>query len=169
MRFVSIQINNLIKSNNRYKMISNGKFIFKDILAYLSQGTSLDEFLKSFDTEKTKALFPHKVTQNISKYLKENHTLTQHKGNVIELLQNSNIPHKDWFSNDMTNENIEITDYLKIQNNYQNLYELLKDYNNSDVQPAVEAIGKLSAIFSSLNLDIHKDAISIPGLSLKSL
>ena len=48
-----IQINNVIKSNNRYKMISNGKFIFKDILAYLSQGTSLDEFLKSFDTEKT--------------------------------------------------------------------------------------------------------------------
>ncbi len=32
-----IQINNIIKSNNRYKMISNGKFIFKDILAYLSQ------------------------------------------------------------------------------------------------------------------------------------
>ncbi len=46
---------------------------------------------------------------------------------------------------------------------------MLKDYNNSDVQPAVEAIGKLSAMFSSLNLDIHKDAISIPGLSLKSL
>ena len=43
-----IQINNVIKCNNRYKMIS--KFIFKDILAYLSQGTSVDEFLKSFDT-----------------------------------------------------------------------------------------------------------------------
>ena len=69
----------------------------------------------------------------------------------------------------MTNQKIQMTDYLKIQNNYQNLYELLKDYNNSDVQPAVEAIGKLSAMFSSLNLDIHKDAISIPGLSLKSL
>ena len=69
----------------------------------------------------------------------------------------------------MTNQNIEMTGYLKIQNNYQNLYELLKDYNSSDVQPAVEAIGKLSAMFSSLNLDIHKDAISIPGFSLKSL
>jgi hypothetical protein len=44
---------------------------------------------------------------------------------------------------------------LKIQNNYQNLYELLKDYNNPDVQPAVEAIGKLPMMFSSLNLDIH--------------
>ena len=164
-----IQINNVIKSNNRYKMISNGKFILKDILAYLSQGTSLDEFLKSFDTQKTKALIPHKVTQNISKYLKENPTLAQHKGNVIELLRNSKIPHKDWVSNDMTNQKIEISNYLKIQNNYQNLYELLKDYNNFDVQPAVEAIGKLSAMSSSLNLDIHKDAISIPGLSLKSL
>ena len=87
------------------------------------------------------------MTQNISKYLKENPTLTQHKGNNTELLQNSKIPLKDWFSNDMTNQKIEITDYLKIQNNYQNLYELLKDYNNSDVQPAVEAIGKLSALF----------------------
>lgn len=58
---------------------------------------------------------------------------------------------------------------MKIQNNYQNLYELLKDYNNSDVEPAVKAIGKLSAMFSSLSLDIHKHAISIPRLSLKSL
>ena len=115
-----IQINNVIKSNNRYKMISNRKFIFKDILVYLSQGTSLDEFLKSFDTEKTKAFFPHKVTQNISKYLKENNTLVQHKGNAIELLRNSKIPHKDWFANDMTNQKIELTEYLKIQNNYHN-------------------------------------------------
>jgi len=69
----------------------------------------------------------------------------------------------------MTNQKIEITNYLKIQNNYQNLYALLKDCNNSNVQPAVEAIGKLSAMFSSLNLDIHKDAKSIPGLILKSL
>jgi hypothetical protein len=86
--------------------------------SYLPQGTSLKEFLKSFDTEKTKAFFPHKVTQNISKYLKENNALVQrHKGNVIELLRNSKIPHKDWFSNDMTNQKIEITDYLKIKNN----------------------------------------------------
>jgi hypothetical protein len=69
----------------------------------------------------------------------------------------------------MTNQKIEIIDYLKIQDNYRNLYELLRDYNNSDVQPAVEAIGKLSAMFSFLNLDVHKDAISIPGLCLKSL
>ncbi len=57
------------------------------------------------------------------KYLKENPSLTQHKGDIIEILSSSKIPHKDWFSNDMTNHMIEIT---KIQNNYQNLYELRK-------------------------------------------
>jgi hypothetical protein len=36
-----IEINNIFKCNNKYKMISNGKFIFKDIIAYLSPGTSL--------------------------------------------------------------------------------------------------------------------------------
>ena len=66
-------------------MISNGKFIFKDILAYLSQGTTLDDFLKSFDTEKREAFFPHKMTQNMLKYLKENPTLMQHKGNTMEI------------------------------------------------------------------------------------
>jgi G:T-mismatch repair DNA endonuclease (very short patch repair protein) len=38
-----IEINNIIKCNNKYKMISNGKFIFKVIIAYLSSGTSLEK------------------------------------------------------------------------------------------------------------------------------
>ncbi len=51
-------------------------------------------FLKSFDTEKTKAFFPHKVTQNMLKYYRENPSLIQHKGDVIEILRNSKIQHK---------------------------------------------------------------------------
>jgi hypothetical protein len=103
------------------------------------------------------------------KYLKETPSRMQHKGNYIEIFRNSKIPHKVWFAIDLTNQNMEITNYLKIHDNSRNLYEFLKDYNNSDVHPAVEAIGKLSVMLSSLNLDIHKVAISIPGLSLKSL
>ena len=38
-----IEINNIIKCNNKYKMISNSKFIFKDIIAYLSPGTTLEK------------------------------------------------------------------------------------------------------------------------------
>jgi hypothetical protein len=35
----------------------------------------------------------------------------------------------------------------------------LKDYNNLDVKPGVEATKKLGNFFKSLNLDIHKDGI----------
>lgn len=41
------------------------------------------------------------------------------------------------------------------------------DYNNLDVKPGVEATKKLCHFFQSLNLDMHKDGISIPGLTLK--
>jgi hypothetical protein len=62
-----IEINNIIKCNTKYKMISNGKFIFKDIIAYLSPGTSLEKFLRAFDTECPKGVFPHraKILTNI--------------------------------------------------------------------------------------------------------
>ncbi|CAF3781358.1 unnamed protein product [Rotaria socialis] len=66
-----IEIDNIIKCNNKYKMISNGKFIFKDIIAYLSPGTSLEKYLRAFDTECPKGVFPHRVTQNLDLYFKE--------------------------------------------------------------------------------------------------
>jgi G:T-mismatch repair DNA endonuclease (very short patch repair protein) len=37
-----IEVSDIIKVNNRYRMISNGKFIFKDILSFLSPNTSLE-------------------------------------------------------------------------------------------------------------------------------
>ena len=45
----------------------------------------------------------------------------------------------------------------------------MRDYNNLDVKPGVEATKKLGNFFQSLNLDIHKDGISVPGLTLKYL
>ena len=37
------------------------------------------------------------------------------------------------------------------------------------MKPGVEATKKLGSFFQSLNLDMHKDGISIPGLTLKYL
>jgi hypothetical protein len=164
-----IEINNIIKCNNKYKMISNGKFIFKDIIAYLSPGTSLEKYLRAFDTECPKGVFPHRVTQNVEQYLKEHPDLKFDKNNIIKLLKKSSIPEKKWFYNDLNKTKVSDCDYFKIKSNYDSLFQLLKDYNNSDVRPAVEATKKLSQFFNTIGLDIHKDGISIPGLSLKYL
>ena len=164
-----IELNDIIKCNNKYRMISNGSFSFKDIQAYLAPGTSLDKFLKAFDTELTKAVFPHKITQNIKKYVKQYPNLSPYTDNVIELLKNSSIPTKKWFNNDLKSESISQELYHQICANFTNLYDLLEHYNNCDVKPSVEATKKLADFFKTLNLDIHKDEISISGLTLKYL
>ena len=122
-------------------MISNGSFAFKDILAYLAPNTSLDKFLKSFDTQVQKGLFPHKVTQNMAKYLEDHPDLKQYSDNVIQVLKHAPIPSKTkkWFYNDLKEESISAKDYNEITSKYMNLYDLLKDYNNLDVKPGVEA------------------------------
>ena len=150
-------------------MISNGMFAFKDIMAYLSPNTSLDTFLKAFDTESQKGIFPHKVTQHLIKYLNKHPHLEQYSDNVIQVLRISPIPSKEWFYDELKRQSVSDKVYNDIQSRYINLYELLEDYNNMDVKPAVEATKKLSGFFQSLNLDIHKDGISIPGLTLKYL
>jgi G:T-mismatch repair DNA endonuclease (very short patch repair protein) len=38
------EVNDIFKVNNRYRMISNGKFIFKDILSFLSPNTHWKRF-----------------------------------------------------------------------------------------------------------------------------
>ncbi len=164
-----IELNDIIKCNNKYRMISNGSFSFKDIQSYLAPGTSLDKFLKAFDTELTKAVFPHKITQNINEYVKQYPNISSYANNVIELLKHSNIPTKKWFDNDLKGKVISNDVYNEIRTNFNNLYDLLEHYNNCDVKPTVEATKKLNDFFKTLNLDIHKDGISISGLTLKYL
>ena len=150
-------------------MISNGSFAFKDILAFQPPNTSFDKFLKAFDTTSQKGVFPHKVSQNLTTYLGKHPELKPYSDNVIQVLKHSPIPSKKWFYNDLKSEAISAKDYNDIVSKYTNLFDLLKDYNNLDVKPGVEATKKLGNFFQSLNLDIHKDGISVPGLTLKYL
>ena len=163
------QVSGIIKLNQTYRMISNGMFNFKDIMSFLGPNTSFDKFLKAFDTMIPKGVFPHRMTQNIGKYIEENPDVAHLKDNVIELLKHSAIPDKKWFFNEMTRKQIEDSVYLGIKLKYNNVYELLRDYNNQDVFPGIEATKKLCKFYKNLGLDVHKDAISISGLALKYL
>ena len=46
---------------------------------------------------------------------------------------------------------------------------LLRYYNNSDVAPGLEALEKMRAFYTEKGIDILKDAISVPGVSLHYL
>jgi hypothetical protein len=164
-----MELNDIIKCNNKYRVISSGQFCFRDISAFLEPGSSLDKFLQAFDTEMVKGVFPHKVTQNIGEYIKQHPYLSGYSNNIIELLKHSSIPSKEWFYNDLKGESIPQEQYDDFRLKFKNLYDLLGFYNNCDVGPAVQATRKLAGFFKSLDLDIHKDGISISGLTLKYL
>ena len=74
---------------------------FPTVHLYLAPNTSLDKFLKAFDTKVQKGTFPHKVTQNLTKYLEDHPELKQYSDKVIQVLKNSPIPSKNWFYNDL--------------------------------------------------------------------
>ena len=42
-------------------------------------------------------------------------------------------------------------------------------YNNLDVVPFLEAIDKMSNFWQERNIDIFKDGVSVPGLTMKYL
>jgi hypothetical protein len=100
--------------------------------------------------------------------MKEHPNLSQYKDNVTMLLKHSAIPDRKWSTNDL-NQKLEINEkeHADIKAKYSNLYELLVEYNNNDVLPTVEATKKLLKFFKDIKLDMHKDGISIPGLTLK--
>ena len=45
----------------------------------------------------------------------------------------------------------------------------LKYYNNLDVGPFLEALEKMRGFYTDLGIDIFKDAVSLPGVSLQYL
>ena len=71
-------------------------------------------------------------------------------------------------------KNVSMDDYeeaIEIFNkhNFKNMFDYLEYYNNCDVIPMVEAINKMFEFYRAKNLDMFKDAISLPGLAYKML
>ena len=125
--------------------------------------------MKAFNTKVPKGVFPFRVTMRVEEYLEEHHHLLEWKDNVIEILKHSKIPDKSWFYNDLKGQEVNDQVYNDILSKYDNLYVLLEQYNNQDVSPSRDATKKLAEFFREIKLDIHKDGLSISGLSLKYL
>jgi hypothetical protein len=65
----------------------------------------------------------------------------------------------------------EYDEAIKLFNDkfFKNMFYYLEYYNNCDVIPMVEAINKMFEFYRARNLDMFKDAISLPGLAYRML
>ena len=90
----------------------------------------------------------------------------------LEKVNVSQLPPHEVFYSTLKNGNISAEDYQLCQkvwedNNMTTMKEFLTWYNNKDVEALLEAIDKMYLYYQNQNVDIFKDDISVPGLTLK--
>ena len=136
--------------------LSTDKLKFVDICNYLAPGVSYDKYLKAYGCELGKGHFPYEYMDNLRK------------------LDDQALPTQTAFFSQLKNEGISDTDYAACQavwcdNQMTTMRDYLIWYNNRDVTPFLEAISKQFAFYRDRDIDMFKDGISVPGLSLLHL
>ena len=146
----------VIKRQNTFMCFSTTNLKFLDVTQYLAPGVSYDKYLKAYGCELQKGHFPYE-------YMDDLHTL-----------EDRALPPQAAFFSRLKNEGISNDDYARCQavwrdNGMETLREYLIWYNNRDVTPFLDAIAKQAGFYKQHNIDMFKDGISVPGLSLLHL
>ena len=143
----------VIKKHNYCMCLST--LIFLDITNYLVPGFSCDMFLRAFGCKLTKGL--------TFEYMDD-----------VRKLDEAALPPTEAFYNRLKGENISDDDYARCQktlrdNGMTTMRDFLVWYNNRDVVPFLEAIDKQFAFYQQRHIDMFRDGISVPGLTLLHL
>ena len=154
--FVPLLISNnaaVIKRQNTFMCLSTTNLKFLDVTQYLASGVSYDKYLKAYGCDLQKGHFPYEYMDGIGK------------------LEDRVLPPQSAFFSQLKNEGISDADYARCQavwhdNQMKTLREYLIWYNNRDVTPFLDAIAKQFAFYRDRDIDMFKDGISVPGLSL---
>ena len=157
--FVPLLIHNnaaVIKRQNTFMCFSTTNLKFLDVTQYLAPGVSYDKYLKAYGCELQKGQFPYEYMDGIGK------------------LADRALPPQAAFYSQLKSEEISDADYARCQavwhdNQMTTMRDYLIWYNNRDVTPFLEAIAKQFTFYCDRGIDMFKDGISVPGLSLLHL
>ena len=142
----------VIKLNNTFMCLSTDQLKFLDMTNYVAPGFSYDKYLKAYGCEVTKGHFPYEYMDR------------------LERLDDTALPSKQAFSR-LKNEEISEEDYASCQeawcdNAMTTFRDFLVWYNNRDVVPFLQAIDRQFAFYQQRGIDMFKQGISVPGLTL---
>ena len=143
----------VIKRQNNFMCLSTDKLKFLDMVNFLAPGYSYDKYLKAYGCNLQKGHFPYEYMDNLRK------------------LDDRAIPPQAAFFSQLKNEGISDADYARCQavwrdNGMTTMRDYLIWYNNRDVLPFLEALEKQFDFYRDRDIDMFKDGISVPGLSL---
>ena len=144
---------NVAKKENSYMFLSSPKFKFLDVKNYLAPGLSYDAWCRAHGCELQKLVFPYEWFDSFEKL--------NHKGPV---------KYEDFFSS-LKGGNISQEEYQNFCDEFhkrgcETMKDWLKEYNLADVKPFIEVLEKTREQYYPDEIDLLKDAVSIPGISM---
>ncbi|XP_071829770.1 uncharacterized protein [Apostichopus japonicus] len=149
-------VSQVIKRNGDYMSISSKWLKFLDIKNYLAPGFSYKQFLEAYKCQEEKGFFPYDWMDGLEK------------------LSTTSLPSHDNFYNKLKGTNISSVEYQYCQqvwqdHNMTSFCHFLEWYNNKDVVPFLEALDKMFHFYKEKKVDMFKQGISVPGLTLRYL
>ena len=135
--------------------INTPHFKFLDITNYLSPGISYDKRVKTYGANQTKSWLPYEWFNSVDK-----------------LDYKSLPPYWCWYSQLRNSFALTPAEYEECKRVFQEkgmqtFGDWLEDYNNLDITPFLETLEKMKAFYTKLGIDIFKDAVSLPGVSMQ--
>ena len=142
------------KKENSYMFLSLPNFKFLDIKNYLAPGLSYDAWCRAYGCELQKLAFPYEWFDSFDKL--------NHKGPV---------KYEEFYSSLKGGITISEEEYQNFCDEFSKqgcvtMKDWLKEYNLADVKPFIEALEKTREQYYPDEIDLLKDAVSIPGISM---
>ena len=145
---------NVAKKENSYMFLSTSNFKFLDIKNYLAPGLSYDAWCRAYGCELQKLAFPYEWFDSFEKL--------NHKGPV---------KYEEFYSSLKGGITISQEEYQNFCDEFSKrgcvtMKDWLKEYNLVDLTPFIEALEKTREQYYPDEIDLLKDAVSIPGISM---
>ena len=145
---------NVAKKDNSYMFLSLPQFKFLDIKSYLAPGLSYDAWCRAYGCDLQKLTFPYEWFDSFEKL--------NHKGPV---------KYEDFFSSLKGGITISQEQYQNFCEEFHKrgcvtMEDWLQEYNLADVKPFIQALEKTREQYYPDEIDLLKDAVSIPGISM---
>ena len=143
------------EKNGRIMFINTPKFKFLDVLNYLGPGITYEKWVKTYGATLAKSWLPYEWFDSPDK------------------LDFPGLPpYMAWYSKLKGEYVLTLKEYddchrIFKERGMQTFGDWLEYYNNLDVAPFLEALQKMKEFYTSIGIDILKDAVSLSGVSEK--
>ena len=175
----------VIKKANQFTSFSFGDIQFLDILNFLGGATSLDLFLKAYQSEETKGFFPYEWFDSLTKLdcdklppydsffsklknfnplekeFSELEKLIQHGKDEKIILKEMGLKEKPLSGK----QNYTLLADLWKKEGMKTFRDFLRWYNIKDVVPTLTAMSKMIEFYHNRNIDILKRGCTLPNLA----